>query len=198
MKLSEIKLELKKYLLKYASIKTDNGVIEYEGEDLVAGMDVYVTDENGTQKNVEDGEYTTEDGKVIVVKDSKVAEIKDTKAEVDVEDEIEATEEEVKEDETTADEATEEEVKEDEIKLEDINDEIANLRKEVDELYKLVDSILKKVGETRDEADARLKKLECASMAKPAAEEFEAATNTSIKTGYKKTDKLIEALKSLK
>ena len=108
MKLSEIKLELKKYLLKYASIKTDNGVIEYEGEDLVAGMDVYVTDENGTQKNVEDGEYTTEDGKVIVVKDSKVAENKDTKAEVDVEDEIEATEEEVKEDETTADEATEE------------------------------------------------------------------------------------------
>ena len=110
MKLSEIKLELKKYLLKYASIKTDNGVIEYEGEDLVAGMDVYVTDENGTQKNVEDGEYTTEDGKVIVVKDSKVAEIIDPLAEVDGEDSIEAAEEEVVETETTVEE--EEEVEE--------------------------------------------------------------------------------------
>lgn len=199
MKLSEIKLELKKYLLKYTSIKTDNGVIEYEGEDLVAGMEVYSTNENGEKKTVEDGEYTTEDGKVIVVKDSKVAEIIDTKAEVDGEDSIEAAEEEVVETETTVEEKpTEEAVKEDEIKLEDINEEIANLRKEVDELYKLVDSILKKVGETKDEADARLKKLECASIGKPAAEEFEAASNTSIKTGYKKTDKLIEALKSIR
>lgn len=197
MKLSEIKLELKKYLLKYASIKTDNGVIEYEGEDLVAGMDVYVTDENGTQKNVEDGEYTTEDGKVIVVKDSKVAEIIDPLAEVDGEDSIEAAEEEVVETETTVKEEPTEEPKEDEIKLEDINEEIANIHKEINELYKLVDSILKKVGETRDEADARLKKLECASVAKPAVEEFEAATNTS-KTGNKKADKLIDALKSLR
>ena len=68
--------------------------------------------------------------------------------------------------------------------MEDVNTAIDELRKEVDELYKIVDSLLKKVGETRDEADERFKKLEEMSLAKPAAEEFEAISTS------KKDDKV--------
>ena len=199
MNLQEIKLELKKYLLKYASIKTDNGILEYDGEDLVAGMNVYVSNENGERIAPADGDYTVEDGKVIVVKDGKVAEIIDPAAEVDGEDSIEAAEETTTVKEEVTEEVIEEpkeEPKEDEIKLEDVNDAIANLRKEVNELYKLVDSILEKIGESRKEADERLKKLECASQAKEASIAFEEATVKSYaNTGNKHLDNLINSLK---
>lgn len=68
---------------EFASKDTDKGLLEWEGEDdLKEGDAVYVTDENGERVPAGDGEYTTEDGKVIVVVDGKVAEIRDAKAEV--------------------------------------------------------------------------------------------------------------------
>ena len=192
-KLEKIKSELAKLLIKNSVVKTDKAVLEYEGEDLVAGMDVYITDENGDKVPAEAGEYVTEDNKVITVKDGKVESIIDKAADV------EAEEEEKKEDEPmeepTAEEPMPEDKKEDEeVNLEDVNTAIDELRKEVDELYKIVDSILQKVGENRDEADERLKKLECKSLAKPASEEFEALGRLQ-KTGNKKLDKFLSAIK---
>ena len=193
-KLEKIKAELAKLLIKYSVVKTDKAVLEYDGNDLVAGMDVYVTDENGDKVPAEDGEYVTEDNKTITVKDGKVESIVDKAAEVD------ADEEEKKEDEPMVEPIVEEpmpeEKKEDEenVNLEDVNTAIDEMRKEIDELYKIVDSLLKKVGETRDEADERLKKLECKSLAKPASEEFEAISRLQ-KTGNKKLDKFLSAIK---
>ena len=193
-KLEKIKAELAKLLIKYSVVKTDKAVLEYDGNDFVAGMDVYVTDENGDKVPAEDGEYVTEDNKTITVKDGKVESIVDKAAEVDAE------EEEKKEDEPMvepiAEEPMPEDKKEDEenVNLEDINTSIDEMRKEIDELYKIVDSLLKKVGETRDEADERLKKLECKSLAKPASEEFEALGRLQ-KTGNKKLDKFLSAIK---
>lgn len=190
-KLEKIKAELAKLLIKYSVVKTDKAVLEYDGEDLVAGMDVYVTDENGDKVPAEDGEYTTEDNKVISVKDGKVESIIDKAADV------EAEEEEKKEDEPMeepiAEEPMPEDKKEDEVNLEDVNTAIDELRKEVDELYKIVDSLLQKVGETRDEADERLKKLECKSLAKPASEEFEAISKRTNK--FDKVSKFLNAVK---
>ena len=194
-KLEKIKAELAKLLIKYSVVKTDKAVLEYDGEDLVAGMDAFITDENGDKVPAEDGEYVTEDNKVITIKDGKVESIIDKAADV------EAAEDEKKEDEPMEEPAKEEEPmpedkKEDEenVNLEDVNNAIDELRKEVDELYKIVDSLLKKVGETRDEADERLKKLECKSLAKPASEEFEAISRLQ-KTGNKKLDKFLSAIK---
>lgn len=190
-KLEKIKAELAKLLIKYSVVKTDKAVLEYDGEELVAGMDVYITDEEGNKVPAEDGEYVTEDNKTITVKDGKVESIVDKAAEVDAE------EEEKKEDEPMEEPMEEpmpEDKKEDEVSLEDVNTAISELRKEVDELYKIVDSLLKKVGETRDEADERLKKLECKSLAKPASEEFEALGRLQ-KTGNKKLDKFLSAIK---
>ena len=192
-KLEKIKAELAKLLIKYSVVKTDKAVLEYDGNDLVAGMDVYVTDENGDKVPAEDGEYVTEDNKVITVKDGKVETIVDKAAEVDAE------EEEKKEDEPMvepiAEEPMPEDKKEDEenVNLEDINTSIDEMRKEIDELYKIVDSLLKKVGETRDEADERLKKLECKSLAKPASEEFEAISKRANK--FDKVSKFLNAVK---
>lgn len=193
-KLEKIKAELAKLLIKYSVVKTDKAVLEYDGEDLVAGMDVYVTDENGEKVPAEDGEYVTEDNKTITVKDGKVESIIDPVAEVDAE------EDEKKEDEPMEEPAKEEEPmpeddkKDEEVSLEDVNSAIDEMRKEIDELYKIVDSLLQKVGETRDEADERLKKLECKSLAKPASEEFEALGRLQ-KTGNKKLDKFLSAIK---
>lgn len=191
-KLEKIKAELAKLLIKYSVVKTDKAVLEYDGEELVAGMDVYITDENGEKVLAEDGEYTTEDNKVITVKDGKVESIVDPVAEVDAE------EDEKKEDEPMvepiAEEPMPEDKKDEEVNLEDVNTAIDELRKEVDELYKLIDGLMAKVGENRDEADERLKKLECKSVAKPAYEEFEALGRLQ-KTGNKKLDKFLSAIK---
>lgn len=190
-KLEKIKAELAKLLIKYSVVKTDKAVLEYEGEELVAGMDVFITDENGDKVPAEDGEYLTEDNKTITVKDGKVESIVDPVAEVDAE------EDEKKEDEPMvepiAEEPMPEDKKEDEVNLEDVNTAIDEMRKEIDELYKIVDSLLKKVGETRDEADERLKKLECKSLAKPASEEFEAISRRANK--FDKVSKFLNAVK---
>ena len=192
-KLEKIKAELAKLLIKYSVVKTDKAVLEYDGNDLVAGMDVYITDENGEKVAAEDGEYVTEDNKTITVKDGKVESIVDPVAEVDAE------EDEKKEDEPMVEPIVEEPMPEDKkedeenVNLEDVNTAIDELRKEVDELYKIVDSLLKKVGETRDEADERLKKLECKSLAKPASEEFEAISKRANK--FDKVSKFLNAVK---
>lgn len=58
------------------TIKTDKGVLSYEGE-LVVGTDVNVVGENGEEEDAPDGEYIAEDGRTIVVADGKVIEIKE-------------------------------------------------------------------------------------------------------------------------
>ena len=181
-KLEKIKAELAKLLIKYSVVKTDKAVLEYDGEDLVAGMDAFITDENGDKVPAEDGEYVTEDNKVITIKDGKVESIIDKAADVEAEEE-----------EPMVEPMPEEPVAEEPTKEEDVNTAIDEMRKEIDELYKIVDSLLKKVGETRDEADERLKKLECKSLAKPASEEFEAISKRANK--FDKVSKFLNAVK---
>ena len=172
MLLKDIKIELAKLLIGLSVIKTDKAVLSYNGEDLVAGMEVWI-DENDEKTSVEDGDYTTEDGKVITVKDGKVISIVDTNAEIDAESEI--TENVI---ENAEEDSTESEIVETE-----------DTPVEVNELYKIVDALLKKLEITREEADERFKKLECMSIAKPATEEFEQPT--SRKTGDAKLDKFL-------
>ena len=66
-------------------IQTDKGKLEWdnEEEDLKEGDAVFITDEEGNRNPAPDGEYTTEDGKVITVADGKVSSIVDPEAEVD-------------------------------------------------------------------------------------------------------------------
>lgn len=65
-------------------VETDKGKLMWDNEDrdLQAGDAVYVEDSEGNRVPAPDGDYTTEDGKVIKVADGKVAEIVDPRAEV--------------------------------------------------------------------------------------------------------------------
>ena len=68
---------------KFGAVTTDKGILEWEGDgDLEAGMEVYVVNAEGAREAAADGEYTTEDAKVIRVEDGRVAEIRDPEAEV--------------------------------------------------------------------------------------------------------------------
>ena len=68
---------------KMGAVETDKGAIEWDGEeDLREGLEVFVRDGDGNRIPAPEGEYTIEDGKVIVVVEGKVAEIRDPRAEV--------------------------------------------------------------------------------------------------------------------
>ena len=193
-KLSVIKAKLAAILAQMSVVKTDKAVLEYDGEDLKAGMGVYVSNENGERTPAEDGEYTTEDGKIIVVKDGMVESITDPIAEVDGADEEPVEETPVEE--IPAEEPKVEELGEpvEEEPKETTEDAIAKIREEINELYKLVDSILDKIGETRDEADARFKKLEQMSAAKPAEEVLEGSTEIKLTATSDKRAKRLEEM----
>ena len=85
-KMNRVKELLAKLFVEFASVATDKGVLAWDGdEDLKAGDNVYVEDAEGNRSAAPDGDYTTEDGKVIRVADGKVSEIVDREAEVEEE-----------------------------------------------------------------------------------------------------------------
>ena len=80
---NQIKAKLAAMLGKFGNVTTDKATLSWDGDgELEAGMEVYILDEEGNRNKPEDGDYTTEDGKVIVVADGIVTEIRDAEAEV--------------------------------------------------------------------------------------------------------------------
>ena len=71
-KFQKVKLTLQKLLLQFGEMSTDKGLLEYTGEELVVGAEVFINGEPAP-----DGEYKIAEDKVIVVADGKVAEIKE-------------------------------------------------------------------------------------------------------------------------
>lgn len=69
------RLQLAAAILRLAAVSTDKGELRYEGE-LAVGVEVGVVDGEETRA-AEDGEYTLEDGRVIVVAEGKIAEIRE-------------------------------------------------------------------------------------------------------------------------
>ena len=93
-KISKLKALLTSILQEFGNVTTDKGVLAWDGEeDLREGDAVYVLDNEGERTEAGEGEYRTDDGKVIVVVDGKVAEIRDAEAEVAPVPEEEAKEE---------------------------------------------------------------------------------------------------------
>jgi len=94
MKLKLIKEKLSQILLNLTAVKTDKAVLNYDGEELVEGTEVWAVDEDGNKLAVEDGDYTTEDNKVISVADGKVTKIEEKKEEEEEPQEEEQAQEE--------------------------------------------------------------------------------------------------------
>lgn len=72
MTLKEIKFSLKKVLANFGQVETDKGVLEFVGEEMAVGSEVYINSEIAP-----DGEYLTPDGKTIVVESGLIKEIKE-------------------------------------------------------------------------------------------------------------------------
>ena len=121
---NKIMQKVRELLVKLAKVTTDKGEISYEG-DLEVGTEV--VDANGVA--VADGDYTLEDGKIIVIKDGKVESIKEAV-------ELEEEEEEVPAEEPTVSKADFDALKADFDALKAVVDE---LKAKVDELKKPVE-----------------------------------------------------------
>lgn len=174
-KLSRIKEVLKSLLVEFGEVSTDKGVVVFDGDELEQGMAVHGIDEEGNEVQLEDGDYRTEDGKIIVVADGKVVEIKDDEAEVAT-DEPAAEEPQENAEEPAAEEpAAEEEPTTDErdARIAELEARIAELEAENEEL--------------RAEND-RLKEESAALSAEEAFEKLDTEDNTPVgklrKKGY--------------
>lgn len=191
-KLDKIKAALAAILAQYGSVATDKGVLNWDGEeDLKAGDKVFTEGEDGQRAGAADGEYVTEDGKTIVVVDGSVSEIRDPEAEV----EGKCGEGEQKNEEGA-------EVTDPDGGEEGVKEAVEGLRKEVDELFDIVDKILKTMGTNRDEIEslrnanaelrAQVEKLAGAPASEGAHESFEAA-NGEPKSGAERAARIAGA-----
>lgn len=176
-KVSKLKTLLKQMLQIFGEVATDKGTIVFDGEELTEGMSVYGIDEDGNEIPLEDGDYRTEDKKIIVVSDGKVVEIKDDEAEV-------AT------DEPAAEEMPEENAEE------PVAEEPATEDETVDEKDALIDELKARIAELEaenEELKAKVDELSQESAAPSAEEEFakieESKSNTKAdemkRRGYK-------------
>lgn len=173
-KLQRIKTMLSELLeLEMGSATSDKGII-YWNDELKEGTAVYVQDDNEIKVLAEDGDYEVE-GKVITVSEGKVIEIKDKIVPVEiipaedpeieivddpetVEDETPVLEEEPKDEDKPADDP---ETEEDETpEMEDVEnptnegeessaEAIVEIRKEVNELYAIIDRLKKEIEELK-------------------------------------------------
>lgn len=167
-------------LAKFSDIKTDKAVLTWDSdEDLKAGMDVYVMDENGEYAPAADGDYVTEDGKTIVVKEGRVESITDPKAEVDPEEGM-STVEVAAACGTKKVNAAEEEVADPMVQTDGV-DAIDAIHREINELYDIVDKLTKKVAELEakgTETKETVEKMSKMSAAFSAEEEIETKRTT--------------------
>ena len=155
--LTKIRLRLSKLLVKLSEVPTDLGVL-YKSEDgeLVVGDLVYVTEESGEFIPAPTGDYKAEKVTYKVV-DGKISEIVEETVEEPVKEELE---------DVPSPDGSEEAIVE----------AIVEIRKEVNELYSIVDKLIKKIEEIDSKiADNQttIEKMSSMSAAKPAVEEIE-------------------------
>lgn len=183
MKIKSIKEALKAMIrqMEFSTATSDKGVIGWDVDgEIEVGTEVYLVDENGDRQPIEDGDYVLEDGRTVVVKDSKVEEIKEKAEEVVEEPTNEPTTEETNVEEN--EEPTDTEVENPDGTEEKDNTAIEELRKEVNELYDLVDKLTKRIEE-----------LENKPAAQPVQEDFKTVIQIE-KTGNKAIDTLSRRL----
>lgn len=181
-KLSKIKEKLASLIIEveFESIKTDKAVLQYDGE-LAVDIEIFVIDEaTGERVPAADGEYVTEENKVITVADGKVISIEEKVEEIPTAET--PADDVVAED---APEGTDGETTEDAPKEE--TDEVAKLKTRIDELEETVAKLIDLIDGMKKETEEKFSKI---SLAKPATEEFEQVKETK-KTGDAKLDKFL-------
>lgn len=163
--MAKFKEALKKLLAQFGSIETNNGILDYEGDELEVGIEVTIEGNPAP-----DGEYET-DNQVIVVSEGKVAEIRDKEQPAEEAPAEEAPAEEVEaEEEIPAEEADE---------VEEIIDEVEEAAEDVEEaaeegrdLAAEIDALLARIAEL----EAKIAELTKVDEQPGIEETFEAQT----------------------
>lgn len=161
-KLNRVREVLRSLLLEFGEVSTDKGVIVFDGDELVEGMMVHGIDEQGNEVQLEDGEYRTEDKKVITIENSRVSEIRDDSAEVST-------------DEPSAEEPENQENADDDPAIEPV-EEPSNDEPETDEKDALIEQLKEQIAQLQEENSQlkdRIKELEETPAAMSADESFE-------------------------
>lgn len=192
--LTKIRLQLAKMLASFSEIKTSNGILYWASdEELAVGMEVYLVNEDGEYVEAPDGEYTDEEERVIVITSGKVESITAKEAEAPVE---EAPAEEAPVD-VNIEVNAEEEVPAPEAPVEEpVVDAVEELRKEVNELYSIVDALIKEVAAMKDKevaVEEQLSKIGKMSAAFSAEEEIK---TIDTKSSNSKLDAICEAIRN--
>ena len=196
-KLQRIKAELAKMLVKFEVVKTDKGILQYEGEELKEGTVVKIENEDGTTE-IPTGEFITEDNKKLIIENGEVKAIEEIEIEpveivepVEEEPTTEETPEETPAEEETpaVEEAPEETPAEEETPA--VEDVVPALEARIAELEAQLAEALAKLAELTEKTEEAFSKIDKFSLAKPAAAEFEQVKVTK-KTGNAKIDKFME------
>lgn len=150
MKINRIKAILRSLLVEMGEVATSKGILVWNGEeDLKAGDAVKRLNEAGEEIDAEDGEYRTEDKKVIIVKDGKVEEIKDDEAEVAEEPQPQPQSEKTAE-ETPIDVEPKTEDERD-LRISQLEAEIAEKTAEIDEKTAEIEALKARIAELENE-----------------------------------------------
>ena len=164
-----------KSFVKCGSVETDKGTLYWVGEaDLQIGDELFYNTENEEAVKVEDGEYTLEDGTVIVVKEGLVSEIREKDGEQEGELDMKT--------EDKKDVECEEEViveNPEEIVEEPKDDKYEELKRDIDDLRKEHDELKGIVEELKNTINAILEK----PAAEPIVEEFNKVTGSKAENG---------------
>lgn len=163
-----------KSFVKCGSVETDKGTLYWVGQaDLQIGDELFYNTENEEAVKVEDGEYTLNDGTVIVVKEGLVSEIRKKDGEQEGELDMETEDKkDIECEEIVVDNPEEivEEPKDD--KYDELKRDIDDLRKEHDELKGIV-----------EEMKATLNAILEKPAAEPIVEEFNKVTGSKSENG---------------
>ena len=177
--LSKIRLQLAKLVASFSELKTSNGILYWATEEeLTAGMEVYLIDENGEYVEAPDGEYVDEEDRTIIVAGGKVESIMVKEAEAPKEEEaptevnVEINAEEVEAPVETTEET--------------VTEAIVEERKEVNELYSIVDALMKEMAAMKEEiASLREKIADFGKMSAAFSAEVEIENKDTKKTNSK-------------
>ena len=166
-----------KSFVKCGSVETDKGTLYWVGEaDLQIGDELFYNTENEEAVKVEDGEYTLEDGTVIVVTEGLVSEIREKDGEQEGELDMAKRKGCMAEEEIVIEEPTEEPTEEDTTEEVDEIDLIWNNIDELKEKYEELKGMFEEMKNTLDEI---LNK----PAAEPIVEEFTKMTNNKVENG---------------
>ena len=176
--LMSIKDLFQRMLIQFAAVETDKGTIVWEGDDELKEGTI-VTLENGEQP--ENGQYETEDGKIITIEDGKVTKIEDKEAEVAPEPEPEAKPEEMAEPEAEPAQDPEPEPEPEY----DAKAEIEALRAEIEALKAEMESLKAQFADFVEKP-----------VVEPVVEEFSKVTEFN--TGNTKLDKVCKRMQALR